>query len=180
MYRNVPRAEIMDALVHLRDLHRRIKPSNDRERHALERRELVTKNLLSNLRRTGDHPTLSMLLEVADAFSLTVEGAHRLFGYDLAAVREYDLRLNGGRTHIEGRHKRCSPGEVHRSLGMSNACDCERGERRPHRTRGAEQFAFRKGTGQSPGKTGCAAGDHYVAAAYHRHLHRLVSVGNMP
>jgi len=100
VYRNVPRAEIMEALVHLRDLHRQIKPSDDRERHALERRELVTKNLLSNLRRTGDHPTLSMLLEVADAFSLTVEGAHRLFGYDLAAIREYDLRLNGGRTHI--------------------------------------------------------------------------------
>ncbi len=100
MYRNVPRVEIMEALVHLRDLHRQIKPSDDRERHALERRELVTKNLLSNLRRTGDHPTLSMLLEVADAFSLTVEGAHRLFGYDLAAIREYDLRLNGGRTHI--------------------------------------------------------------------------------
>ncbi len=100
MYRNVPRPEILDALVHLRDLHRQIRPSNDRERHASERRELVTKNLLSNLRRTGDHPTLSMLLEIADMFSLTVEGAHRLFGYDLDEIRAYDLRLNGGRTHI--------------------------------------------------------------------------------
>src|SRR5260370_36928458 len=41
-----------------------------------------------------------MLLEFADVFSLTIEGAHRLFGYDLDAMREYDLRLNGGRTHI--------------------------------------------------------------------------------
>jgi hypothetical protein len=33
-------------------------------------------------------------------FSLTIEGAHRLFGYDLGGIREYDLRLNGRRTHI--------------------------------------------------------------------------------
>jgi hypothetical protein len=100
VYRQVPRTEILEALGHLRDLHRQIRPSNDRERYAFERRELVTKNLFSNLRRTGDHPTLSMLLEIADMFSLTIEGAHRLFGYDLDGVREHDLRLNGGRTHI--------------------------------------------------------------------------------
>ncbi|HTF70875.1 MAG TPA: hypothetical protein VK638_50210 [Edaphobacter sp.] len=100
MYRHVPRTEILAVLAHLRELHRQITPTNDRERYAFERRELVTKNLLSNLRRTGDHPTLSMLLEVADMFSLTIEGAHRLFGYDLDGIREYDLRLNGGRTHI--------------------------------------------------------------------------------
>lgn len=100
MYRHVPRTEILAALAHLRELHRQIRPSNDRERYAFERRELVTKNLFSNLRRMGDHPTLSMLLEFADVFSLTIEGAHRLFGYDLDAMREYDLRLNGGRTHI--------------------------------------------------------------------------------
>ena len=31
---------------------------------------------------------------------MTLEGAHRLFGYDLTEIREYDLRINGGRTHI--------------------------------------------------------------------------------
>jgi len=102
VYRPVPRNEISDAVAHLRDLHRQLRPSNDRERYAFERRELVTKNLLSNLHRTGNHPTLSMLLEIADTFSLTIEGAHRLFGYDLDGIREYDRRLNGGRTHIEG------------------------------------------------------------------------------
>jgi hypothetical protein len=106
VYRQVPRTEILEVLGHLRDLHRQIRPSNDRERYAFERRELVTKNLFSNLRRTGDHPTLSMLLEIADMFSLTIEGAHRLFGYDLDGVREFDLRLNGGRTHIERSHQR--------------------------------------------------------------------------
>jgi len=100
VYRHLPRTEVIDALVHLRDLHRQIRPSNDRDRHAFERRELLTKNLLSNLRRTGDHPTLNMLLEIADVFSLTIEGAHRLFGYELSAIREYDLRLNGRRTHV--------------------------------------------------------------------------------
>jgi len=100
VYRQVPRTEILDALAHLRELHRQIKPATDRERYAFERRELLTKNLFSNLHRTGNHPTLSMLLEIADMFSLTIEGAHRLFGYDLGGIREYDLRLNGRRTHI--------------------------------------------------------------------------------
>jgi hypothetical protein len=86
VYRHVHRTEIVDALAHLRELHRQITPSTERDRYAFERRELVTKNLLSNLRRTGDHPTLSMLLEIADMFSLTIEGAHRLFGYDLSPL----------------------------------------------------------------------------------------------
>jgi hypothetical protein len=100
VYHQVPRTDILDALAHLRELHRQVKPSTDRERYTFERRELVTKNLLWNLRRTGDHPTLSMLLEIADMFTLTLGGAHRLFGYDLDALREYDLLLNGRRTHI--------------------------------------------------------------------------------
>ena len=121
MYRPVPRNEISDAVMHLRELHRQFTPSNDRERYASERRELITKNLLSNLRRMGNHPTLSMLLEIADIFSLTIEGAHRLFGYDLGGIREYDLRLNGSRTHIERPHQRLCPREVHRPLRVGDA-----------------------------------------------------------
>ena len=52
MYRHVPRTEILAVLAHLRELHRQITPTNDRERYAFERRELVTKNL----RRTFDGP----------------------------------------------------------------------------------------------------------------------------
>lgn len=100
MYRPVARKEISESVVQLRELHRQFEPANERERYTFERRELVTKNLLSNLRRMGDHPTLGMLLEIADIFSLTIEGAHRLFGYDLGGLREYDRRLNAGRTHI--------------------------------------------------------------------------------
>ena len=40
------------------------------------------------------------MLEVADVCSLTLDGAHRLFGYDIGAIRDHDVRLNGGRTHI--------------------------------------------------------------------------------
>ena len=100
VYRPVPRSKISDALEHLRDLHRQVTPSNDRERHAAERRELLTKNLLSNLHRTKSHPTLTMLLEMVDMFSLTVEGAHRLFGYDLGVFGDYDRQLNARRTRI--------------------------------------------------------------------------------
>ncbi|WP_263353400.1 hypothetical protein [Acidicapsa acidisoli] len=100
MYKPVPRGEIADALIHLRELFRQRNPSNEREHLTHERREIVTKNLLSNLFRTKEHPTLHAVLELADIFSLTVDGAHRLFGYDLEEIREYDFRLNGGRTHI--------------------------------------------------------------------------------
>jgi hypothetical protein len=100
VFNTVPRNVIIDALVHIRDLHRRIKPSNEREIRAYERREAATRDLLSNLPRTNEHPTLKTLLEIADICSLTLEGAHRLFGYDLEAIRDFDLRLNGGRTHI--------------------------------------------------------------------------------
>jgi hypothetical protein len=145
VHRHVPRTEILAALAHLRELHRQIMPSNDRERYAFERRELVTKNLLSNLRRTGDHPTLSMLLEIADMFSLTIEGAHRLFGYDLDAIREYDLRLNGGRTHIESPHERLSPGEVHRSLRLGHTRERKCGKHRPQRARRLDELSSGEG-----------------------------------
>jgi hypothetical protein len=96
----VPSSEITEALIHIRDLFRRIRPSNERELRAFERREAVTKDLLSNLPRTNEHPTLRTLLEVAENYSLTLEGAHRLFGYSLQNIRELDLDLNRGRTHI--------------------------------------------------------------------------------
>jgi hypothetical protein len=100
VYTPLPRAEIADMLAHLRELFRRRRPRNDREARAHERREVVTKNLLSNLFRLKQHPTLNAVLEVSDIFSLTLDGAHRLFGYNLEGIRKYDFRLNGGLTHI--------------------------------------------------------------------------------
>jgi hypothetical protein len=100
VYRPVPRGEIAETLAYLRDLFREVKPSNEQEARAHERREIVTKNLLSNLSRLKDHPTLHAVLEVAEIFSLTLDGAHRIFGYNLEGIQEYDFRLNGGRTHI--------------------------------------------------------------------------------
>jgi len=84
----VPNRAIIEALIHIRDL------------RAFERREAATKDLLSNLPRTNEHPTLRTLLEIAEIYSLTLEGAHRLFGYSLQDIREFDLDLNRGRTHI--------------------------------------------------------------------------------
>lgn len=100
MYRPVPRSEIIDALIHIRDLHRRIKPSNEYASRAHERREASIRDLLSNLPRTNEHPTLKTLLEIVETCGLTLEGAHRLFGYSLDRLRELDLQLNSGRTHI--------------------------------------------------------------------------------
>jgi len=100
LYNSVPREQIADALIHLRGLFREIPPTNDEEFRAKERRELLTKNLLSNLFRTKEHPTIHAVLQVADAFSLTLDGAHRLFGYELEGIRECDFQLNSGRTHI--------------------------------------------------------------------------------
>lgn len=100
MYRPVARGEILDALVHIRNLHRQADRPAGQDDLILERREIALKHLLSNLPRTNAHPTLRTVLEIADLFSLTLHGAHRLFGYDLTQIGEFDLRLNGGRTHI--------------------------------------------------------------------------------
>lgn len=100
MYRPVPRGQIVDILTRLRALFRQVKPSSEQELRTHERREVVTKNLLSNLLRMKEHPTLNAVLEVADIFSLTLDGAHRIFGYSLEGIRDYDFILNGGRTHI--------------------------------------------------------------------------------
>jgi hypothetical protein len=58
VYRHIPRGEIIDALVHIRDLHRKITPSNERGFRAHERREAATRDLLSNLPRTMNIPRL--------------------------------------------------------------------------------------------------------------------------
>jgi hypothetical protein len=84
----------------MHDLHRRIKPSNERELLTFERREAAARDLLSNLPRTDEHPTLKTLLEVAEISSLTLQGAHKLFGYNAGEMRDYDLRFNSSRTHI--------------------------------------------------------------------------------
>jgi hypothetical protein len=87
----------------------KVKPSNERDLLANERREAAARDLLSNLPRTNEHPTLKTLLEVAETCNLTLEGAHKLFGYRLGGIRVYDLRLNGSRTHIERSHERLRP-----------------------------------------------------------------------
>lgn len=86
LYRPVTRGEIADALVHIRDLYRQIKPTEEHESRAYERREVGIKDILSNLPRTKEHPTLNMVEEVADIIRLTIDGAHRLFGYNLAKI----------------------------------------------------------------------------------------------
>jgi hypothetical protein len=60
VYSPVPSNAIIEALVHVRDLYRRIRPSNERALRAIERLEAATKDLLSNLPRTNEHPTLTI------------------------------------------------------------------------------------------------------------------------
>jgi hypothetical protein len=145
VYRHVPRDQIADALSHLRELFRGIKPSNEQEYRAHEKREVVTKNLLSNLFRTKEHPTLNSVLEIGDIFSLTLDGAHRLFGYSLQEIREFDRKLNGGRTHIEGPHQRLRSGEVHRPLCVGHTCKRKCGKHRPQRACRLEKLSFGEG-----------------------------------
>ncbi|NYF51630.1 hypothetical protein [Tunturiibacter gelidoferens] len=68
MYNFVPREQIGDALIHLRGLFRALPLSSEEDVRAQEKREILTKNLLSNFSRTKEHPTLHAVLEVADAF----------------------------------------------------------------------------------------------------------------
>ena len=104
MYRYVPRGRIIEVLTHVRDLLRQAKPISDRERLAAERRETVAKYIISNLPRTGPHPTLRTVTEIVDNFLLTIGATHELFGYDLEALRQNELFLNSRRTHIVESH----------------------------------------------------------------------------
>jgi hypothetical protein len=100
VYRPVSRIEIIDSLIHIRNLYRAANRVDARALRAHERREATMRDLISNLPRTSEHPTLKALLDIAETCCLTLDGAHRLFGYDLGQILEYDIRLNGGRTHI--------------------------------------------------------------------------------
>lgn len=100
MYSAVTRGELLDVLIHIRELYRQRKPADELESLAYERREIGIKQLLSNLPRTKEHPTLRLVLEMADLLSLSLDSAHRLFGYDLGQLLSYDLLLNNARTHI--------------------------------------------------------------------------------
>jgi len=100
LHRNVPHSELTESIRHIRDLHRQISLSDVEGRQRYARREQKTKDLLSNLNRSASHPTLTLVREFGELNSMTVDAAHRLFGYDLDAIREVDLLLNGNRTHI--------------------------------------------------------------------------------
>jgi hypothetical protein len=100
MYTPVGSSEIIDRVEHIRELHRQIHISNERERILHQRREQKIKDFISNLRRTNARPTANMVRDMEEACSLTTDGAYRLFGFELDGVREFDLHLNGGRTRI--------------------------------------------------------------------------------
>jgi hypothetical protein len=123
VYKFVDRSEIIENVIHIRQLHREIRVASGSDQLLFSRRERMSKDLLSNLRRTGDHPMLNMVLEFGKIHSLNADGAHRLFGYHLDAIREYDLLLNGGRTHIVESYvfERDLPVELPSELASSEA-----------------------------------------------------------
>ncbi len=104
MYTAVAHSEIVNRVKHIRDLHRQIKPSSEMEVQAFKRREQKTKDLLSNLQRTGGRPTLQLAFDFGYQNSMTTDGAHRLFGYDLDAIRAFDHKINSERTHLIESH----------------------------------------------------------------------------
>ncbi|WP_198137683.1 hypothetical protein [Terriglobus sp. TAA 43] len=96
----MPRQQVVSAITHLRQLYRKSPHATEAEARAHDKREAVAKNLIDNIARTGSHPTLHTVLEVADIFSLTLQGSHRLFGYNLDRLRHYDAILNNASTRI--------------------------------------------------------------------------------
>jgi hypothetical protein len=145
MYKPVDSREIIDRVEHIRELHRQIHRSNDRERVAHQRREQKIKDFISNLRRTGTRPMANMVRDIEEACSLTTDGAYRLFGYELDGIREFDLHLNGGRTHMYCLHEGLSAAEADGSLGAGYICGtskCECSQRWPRDVRRAEKLSF--------------------------------------
>jgi hypothetical protein len=77
---------------------------------------------------------VQMLDELETECLLTKDGGYRLFGYDLDAIREYDLYLNGGRTHIERPHECLRARKVHGSLGVRYSGKAQCHQRRSNDT----------------------------------------------
>ena len=100
MYSPVSSADIIARIEHIRELHRQVDRLRDRKRLAHDRREQKIRDFISNLRRAGTRPMANMVRSLEDICSLTTDGAHRLFGYELDCVRDFDFHLNGSRTHI--------------------------------------------------------------------------------
>jgi len=100
VYSPIGSKEIIERVEHIRALLRQLRPGNEQERLMHERREHRLKDFITNLRRTEGRAMVQMLDALETECLLTKDGAYRLFGYDLDAIREYDLYLNGGRTHI--------------------------------------------------------------------------------
>ena len=104
MYTSVSSREVIERVEHIRGLHRQIRATSDQERVAHTQHERKLKDFISNLRRAATRPTANMVRDLAEACSLTTDGAYRLFGYELDGIREFDLDLNDGRTHVESAH----------------------------------------------------------------------------
>jgi hypothetical protein len=100
VYYPVATSEIIERVEHIRNLLRRRGPEGSGARLADERREQRLKDLISNLRRTQSRAMVQTLYDLETHCLLTRDGAYRLFGYSLDAMRELDLLLNGRRTHI--------------------------------------------------------------------------------
>jgi hypothetical protein len=104
MYTSVSSREVIERVEHIRKLLRQIRATNDRKGVAHTQHERKLQDFISNLRRTEMRPMANMVRDVAEACSLTADGAYRLFGYELDGLRELDLNLNRGRTHVERAH----------------------------------------------------------------------------
>lgn len=100
MYTPVSPGDVIERVEHIRALHRQIQATSDQKRVAHTQHERKLKDFISNLRRTTARPMANMVRDLAEACSLTIDGAYRLFGYELDGIREFDQELNGGRTHI--------------------------------------------------------------------------------
>jgi hypothetical protein len=177
MYKAVGSSEIIERVEHIRELQRQIHLSNDRERLDSLRREQKIKDFISNLRRTNARPTANLVRDMEQACFLTTDGAYRLFGFELDGVREFDLRLNGGRTHMDCLHKGLSATEADRSLakgGLGGSRESERNQRWTHKVRRAEKPPFERGSGNPSGQRGGCEGfvmrKGRTASAQHRDL----------
>jgi hypothetical protein len=85
---------------HIRNLLRQRKPTDEAEQVLFARHEQKTKDFLSNIRRSSDRPMLNIIRAIGEICSLTTDGSHRLFGYEIDDVRRLDAEFNGPRTHI--------------------------------------------------------------------------------
>jgi len=100
MYKPASARVMLDRLDHMRSLYRKLRPANNDDWIVQRERESFTRILAGNIRQGRHQPTLHTIFQMKRHFRLSMDGAHRFFGFRLERIQSFDFRFNAARTRF--------------------------------------------------------------------------------